>query len=167
MDMGSLTEIAKREGGITKQGKVSLAWAKKKIKSPRIHASTKKKLQFFINTVKKPVKKPIKKITKKKINPVSKSKYARIEDAKKLYKRFRGQNPEEIIELNIPSVKVASEIGTLDGVLYTTFRDGKTESYIHEFREKSKPILAVSCDGRQLIILGGKYKFTDRGIVDK
>ncbi len=58
-------------------------------------------------------------------------------------------------------------IGDLDGVLYTTVRDGLKESYVHKFRKKSRPQLASSFDGKQLYILGGGYAFTDRGIVDK
>jgi len=64
---------------------------------------------------------------------------------------------------------VVFRVGTVDGVLYTTVRDGRTEKYIHEFRKKSRPhlaVLAVSHDGKQLFILGGGYTFTERGIVD-
>ena len=57
-------------------------------------------------------------------------------------------------------------IGECDGVLYTTVRDGKIEHYIHEFADSDKPMLAVSPNGRQLILIGGRYKFTERGIVD-
>lgn len=58
-------------------------------------------------------------------------------------------------------------VGELDGVLYTTVRDGQTEKYIHKFRKKSRPLLAASHDGKSLHILGGEYEFTERGIEDK
>jgi hypothetical protein len=58
-------------------------------------------------------------------------------------------------------------VGELDGVLYTTVRDGVTEKYIHKFRKKSRPLLATSHDGKSLHILGGEYEFTERGIEDK
>jgi len=61
---------------------------------------------------------------------------------------------------------VVFRVGTVDGILYTTVRDGNTEKYIHEFKKKSRPHLAVSHDGKQLFILGGGYAFTERGIVD-
>jgi hypothetical protein len=62
---------------------------------------------------------------------------------------------------------VAFKIGDCDGILYTTVRDGVTESYIHKFKKKSRPVLASSFDGKQLLILAGGYEFTERGIVDK
>lgn len=57
-------------------------------------------------------------------------------------------------------------MGRLDGVLYTTVRDGKTEKYIHEFSEKAAPILAASADGDELRIVGGQFEVTERGIED-
>lgn len=90
-----------------------------------------------------------------------------IRKAASLYERFTGHEPEEIGRLKIPDLPaVVAIIGECDGVLYTTVRDGKTEHYIHEFADSDKPMLAVSPDGRQLILIGGRYKFTERGIVD-
>jgi len=74
--------------------------------------------------------------------------------------------PKYIDDYKMPIPDVALKIGQCDGVLYTTVRDGKTERYIHKFKKSSRPLLAVSFDGRQLIMLGGAYQFTDRGIVD-
>lgn len=61
---------------------------------------------------------------------------------------------------------VGFKFGDCDGILYTTVRDGRTEKYIHTFKKNSRPILASSSDGKQIALIGGKYKFTDRGIVD-
>ena len=58
-------------------------------------------------------------------------------------------------------------VGELDAVLYTTRRDGRLERYIHEFAKKSRPLLAASHDGKQLVLLGGAYDFTEAGIVDR
>jgi hypothetical protein len=63
--------------------------------------------------------------------------------------------------------RAAVEIGTLDGVLYTTVRDGVQEKYIHKFRKASRPILAAGSDGKSLHVVGDKFEFTDRGIVDR
>ena len=57
-------------------------------------------------------------------------------------------------------------IGECDGVLYTTVRDGVTERYIHEFASGDKPLLCVSPNGKQMLFVGGRYVFTERGIVD-
>ena len=58
-------------------------------------------------------------------------------------------------------------VGECDGILYSTIRDGESERYIHKFRNSARPILASSYDGTQLVLIGGDFRFTDRGIVDQ
>ena len=90
-----------------------------------------------------------------------------VERAADLYERFSGHDPEELGTVRVPALpRVAALIGECDGVLYTTVRDGKTEKYIHEFRKADKPLLCVSPDGRQILLVGGRYRFTEAGIVD-
>ena len=85
-----------------------------------------------------------------------------------LYERFTGHAADEGARVKVPALpKVAVAIGDIDGILYTTVRDGKVEKYIHKFHVKDKPIFAVSPDGKQLFLIGGNYDFTERGIVDK
>lgn len=48
-EQGSLTAIAKRDNGLTQTGKVSKTWARDKLANPRTTASTKKKINFFLN----------------------------------------------------------------------------------------------------------------------
>jgi len=84
-----------------------------------------------------------------------------------LFKSFRGNDPEYIDKVDFPIYDTGILIGNLDGILYTTIRDGVKEKYIHKFKIKSRPLLISSYDGNQLYILKGGYNFTDRGIVDK
>lgn len=85
-----------------------------------------------------------------------------------LYERFTGHDAEVIDKVTVPPLPEAvAIIGECDAVLYTTVRDGKTEKYIHEFAAKDKPLLCASPDGRQLLFVGGRYLFTERGIVDR
>lgn len=58
-------------------------------------------------------------------------------------------------------------IGELDLVGYRARRDGKTERYGHHFKKNSRPLLAVTSDGKQLHIVGGQYEFTEAGIEDR
>lgn len=84
-----------------------------------------------------------------------------------LYERFSGHEADEGAKVRVPALpKVAVAIGDVDGILYTTVRDGVVEKYIHKFRSSDKPIFAVSPDGKQILLVGGKYDFTERGIVD-
>lgn len=86
--------------------------------------------------------------------------------AAKLFKEFTGDEPHYRQRVNVSLPKVALAIGSLDGVDYTTVRDGVTERYHHPFKRDARPALAVSPSGKQLLILGGRYTFTDRGIED-
>jgi len=60
------------------------------------------------------------------------------------------------------SFDVGLHIGTLCAVIYSI----NGEQRIHKFRPKSAPDLIASLDGGQLAIVGGRYRFTNRGIVD-
>ena len=100
-------------------------------------------------------------------NPVPLARNTKIERASRLYRDFTGHIPENVDEFIIEPTDVALLVGECDGILYTTVRDGTTESYIHKFKKRSRPLLAASHDGKQLILLGGAFQFTDRGIVDK
>lgn len=98
---------------------------------------------------------------------VSLSKRRDVQRAASLYERFSGHEAEIAGRVRVPAIpKVGVAIGTLDGVLYTTVRDGVTEKYIHKFAARDKPVLVVSPDGRQIFVIGGRYTFTERGIVD-
>lgn len=46
---GSLTAIAKREGGLKKNGEINRSWMRKKLKDPNTSPAVKKKLNFAIN----------------------------------------------------------------------------------------------------------------------
>lgn len=83
-----------------------------------------------------------------------------------LFKDFRGENAEYIDTIDLPDYKEAIVVGYCDAIMYTTSRDGKIEKYIHKFKRKARPLLCASFDGKQLLLVGGSYDFTDRGIVD-
>lgn len=90
-----------------------------------------------------------------------------VQKAADLYERFTGHRAEPLGLVDMPPTPTAAMvIGECDGVLYTTVRDGKTERYIHEFAHGDKPLLCVTPDGRQMLFVGGRYVFTERGIVD-
>lgn len=111
----------------------------------------------------------VKKTPKRKTNPVSAKKVSKthkINQSIKLFRNFRNEEPEFIdsVKMNIPDVGMV--IGKLDGVMYTTTRNGETEKYLHKFTGRSRPTLCASWDGKQLIIVEGNYDFTRDGIVD-
>jgi len=91
-----------------------------------------------------------------------------VAQAKDLYERFSGHQAEAIGKIRIPAIpRVGVAIGEVDGILYSTVRDGQLEKYIHKFRRSDKPLFVVSPDGKQLFLIEGRYTFTERGIVDE
>lgn len=97
-------------------------------------------------------------------NPRARTAKARAVD---LYERFTGHEGEAIGHVNLPPVPSSlAVIGPCDGILYTTVRDGKTEHYKHEFAQGDRPLFCISPDGRSIHLVGGRFVFTDRGIVD-
>jgi len=62
---------------------------------------------------------------------------------------------------------VAANIGSCDGILYTTVRDGVEESYIHKFKKSARPQMVAKHDGSAIALIGGNYEFKDSGINDK
>lgn len=82
------------------------------------------------------------------------------------YKGFTGRKPGPLVKLRIPApFKIGVAFGTLVEVVYISERDGL--HYRHTFRPKSRPLVVASSDGKQVQIVGGRFAFTDRGIVDK
>lgn len=88
--------------------------------------------------------------------------------AASLYERFTGHEAEFVGKIKVkPLPRVAVFVGDLDFVGYTTIRDGVKEKYIHRFAQKDRPALCVTPDGKMILVIGGNYTFTERGIVDK
>lgn len=91
-----------------------------------------------------------------------------IAQAARLYEDFTGHEGDEIARVELPPApKVALAIGKVLLIGYETVRDGVREQYVHRFRRNSRPLLVASHDGKSVLLLGGAYAFTDRGIVDK
>lgn len=98
----------------------------------------------------------------------SRSRSALIRQASNLYERFSGHEALECGRIKVPPFPaVGVAIGKIDGVMYTTVRDGVIEKYIHKFHAGDEPLFVVSPNGKRLFMIGGRYDFTERGIVDK
>ena len=84
------------------------------------------------------------------------------------YSRFMLRAPNRATTMNVPALpKIALAIGELSAVEYVSTRGGEKVNYRHVFKTGSRPLLASSPDGNQLILLGGAYRFPNRGIVDR
>lgn len=86
--------------------------------------------------------------------------------AVQLYRDFRGVEPDKVIFEQLPAHVDAMHMGTVAGIAYDTERDGRPEKYYHAFKPWAGPSLNASADGKTLILTGGKFEVTERGIVD-
>lgn len=85
--------------------------------------------------------------------------------AVELYSSFHGKDPKYVDEYIIQIAPVAMLVGKVAAIEYETPHN-RTDRFRHEFSGRSRPMLAVSGDGRQLLLLGGQYYFNDHGIID-
>jgi len=91
---------------------------------------------------------------------------AELDRADSLLNSFAGRSARETLSVNSPSIKAGLVVGDLEGVMYRANRDGKEENYFHRFKRNSRPLLIAAHDGSQIGIVGGQYRFTERGIED-
>lgn len=90
-----------------------------------------------------------------------------VNQAADLYERFSGHDAEPIGRVHVPALpKAGVAIGHCTAICYRTVRDGVEEHYIHEFADKDAPLFVVSPNGKQILLVGGNFRFTERGIVD-
>lgn len=94
------------------------------------------------------------------------SKRRRLRAAVELYRSFREREPTKVGRVTFDCPDVVAVIGHVEAIEYRTTHGRKTTLYRHPFARGSRPLLVVGSDGRQLLLLGGRYRFTDRGIVD-
>ena len=100
--------------------------------------------------------------------PVPPSKKVQARDAAQLFENFTGHKGKVLAEIVKPEFPDAVlVVGDVDGIMYSTVRDGVQEKYVHKFHHKAKPLFCVSPDGKQIFLLEGEYDFTERGIVDR
>jgi len=101
--------------------------------------------------------------------------------AQNLYQRFRGTVSRRIVAIgirygkrwltrrgraNILIPESLAVIGHVNAIEYDCTRAGKTVKARHVFAPGSRPVFAVGEGNGELFLLGTRYRFTDRGIVD-
>jgi hypothetical protein len=86
--------------------------------------------------------------------------------ARRLYGQFREERPGRTKRVPFKVPKAVAVIGHVEFIGYATTHRGKTHLYLHEFAEGSRPMMAAGPKRNQLLLVGGRYHFTARGIVD-
>lgn len=105
----------------------------------------------------------------RRVNPAARGALAdKLDAAAQKLQNFTGHEATHVERAPSRSTeKTGLVIGELDLIGYRAKRDGKVERYGHQFRKRSRPLLAVSTDGKQLHVVGGRYEFTEAGIEDR
>lgn len=83
-----------------------------------------------------------------------------------LFMGFREKKPKRVKVVQVDIPEAVAVIGHVTEICYRTTHGDETVYYRHPFQEGSRPLLCSSPDGRQLLLLGGRYEFGERGIVD-
>lgn len=100
-----------------------------------------------------------------KINPSAPPR--QVAQAARRFKSFTGRAPDRVEKIPMdPLPKVGLAFGELLEIGYLSYRDGLP--YRHSFRPlRSRPLVVSTPDGKRLLLIGGSYSFTERGIVNK
>jgi hypothetical protein len=82
-----------------------------------------------------------------------------------LYKKFHGKAPPKngVVRIGMKAPADALEIGELDGIMYRV--KGHKKAFLHRFTKTRRPLLFVSSDGKQIFVLRGAFRFTERGFL--
>lgn len=91
---------------------------------------------------------------------------AAVRRAAGLYRNFREERPERARRVTIDLPAAVAVMGHVEFIGYVTTHGGKTHLYIHEFAAGSRPLLTAGTGRNQLVLVGGRYRVTARGIVD-
>lgn len=86
--------------------------------------------------------------------------------AAKLFRGFREAPARRAKRVTVDIPKAVAVMGTVEFIGYATTHQGKVQWYVHEFAAGSRPLLCAGPRRNQAFLIGGRYKVTDRGIVD-
>lgn len=88
-----------------------------------------------------------------------------LERSKRLWEGFREIPARRARTIHMALPKTMAEMGIVTRIEYTTTHGRKAVLYGHDFAPGSRPKFCASPDGR-IWFVGGRYRVTDRGIVD-
>ena len=84
----------------------------------------------------------------------------------RLFRGFRLRSPRSATSVHVVLPEAAIVMGTVRAIEYEMPHGRRGVLYRHEFAKGSRPELAAGPDPCQLVLVGGHYKVTERGIVD-
>lgn len=89
-----------------------------------------------------------------------------IRSSSALFREFREEPPQRAKRVSYKVPAAVAVMGQVEFIGYMTTHAGKTHLYVHQFAAGSRPILAAGKGRNQAYLIGGRYRVTERGIVD-
>ena len=83
-----------------------------------------------------------------------------------LYRGFREEPPQRARQVEFKVPHSVAVMGQVEFIGYMTTHAGKIYLYVHQFAPGSRPVLGAGKGRNQAFLIGGRYRVTDRGIVD-
>jgi hypothetical protein len=91
---------------------------------------------------------------------------ADIRSSAALFEGFREAPAQKARAVRYKIPRAVAVMGQVEFIGYMTTHDGETHLYVHQFAMGSRPIFAAGKGRNQAFLVGGRYRVTDRGIVD-
>lgn len=92
---------------------------------------------------------------------------AALRKASKLYRAFRERPAARARKIEFVAPQALTVMGHVDAIEYSTTHGRRAQPYRHDFAPGSKPLLAADPRTGKLFLIGGRYRVTGRGIVDR
>jgi hypothetical protein len=89
-----------------------------------------------------------------------------VQSSADLFRGFREEEPRRARAMRFRTPRAVAVMGRVEFIGYMTTHGRKTYLYVHQFAVGSRPIFAAGAGRNQAFMLGGRYRVTDRGIVD-
>ena len=83
-----------------------------------------------------------------------------------MFRAFTGRSATRVGRFTPSRPRQVAVIGTVRKIEYDTVRDGEPVTGTHTFHAGSRPLLAAGTRPGELYLIGRRFKFTSRGIVD-
>lgn len=87
-------------------------------------------------------------------------------EAVKLFRGFRERDPERAKKIDLVVPDALMIVGHCEFIGYRSSHGNSPALYRHDFAKGSRPLLAAGPEVGQLFLIGDRFVFTDRGIVD-
>lgn len=91
---------------------------------------------------------------------------AAVRAAARLFKGFREAPARKAGRIAFDMPRALAMMGQVEFIGYMTTHGGKTHLYVHEFAPGSRPAFCAGTKRNQAFLIGGRYRVTERGIVD-